>query len=230
MIGGESSEDSTLGAWSRSSTQSYAGTYSWELIGNSYACLTDNQNATDLHGLTPGKGYWFSCKLYYADPQPLKIQFQYSVNGSTFSAITFHDGNAGYAYPEDEWISINGIVELPSTATGAFIIFDDTDGTGGTYMYFDDISLYEFGDSDSGCQLVNCAVSDCTDTGVIIANSHTLVQNNQITGNTNKGLVIAAGYRNLVTGNRCYNNGADTGLANDNQDNFYDAGIDTQLG
>jgi parallel beta-helix repeat protein len=99
----------------------------------------------------------------------------------------------------------------------------------GEVCYADGLELFEFAETDSGCQLVNSSVSECTDTGVIVANNHTLIQNNQITGNVNKGLVIEAGYRNIISGNRCFNNGADTGIANDNQDNFDDAGIDTQV-
>jgi len=154
------------------------------------------------------------------------VTIQFSTDGATWT-------NKLVAYQmtiaSGSWERMVYAFELPATATGFECHINGAAVDTSKDFYFDEIHIDEVTDEDSGCQLVNSSVADCTDTGVIVATSHALIQNNQITGNTEKGLFIAAGYRNIVSGNRCFNNGADTGIANDNQDNFYDAGIDTQV-
>jgi parallel beta-helix repeat protein len=61
--------------------------------------------------------------------------------------------------------------------------------------------------------------------------SNNIVQNvkNTATSTQVVGINIASGTGNVVSANFMFNNGADTGLANDNQNNYRDAGTDTQL-
>jgi parallel beta-helix repeat protein len=230
-------------SWARSDTVAYGGTYSYKLLpdanGFGRANLVDSNGTTynDLHGLTPGKSYFIYVKAYPSGEVWPGFQIRVSLNGSSWDAAFWSQFGLTYARTAiaSQWNDVYFVLHVPLTATGVMIaplayLTDPADrGDGITCVYYDDVHIYEFDDTDSGCQLVNSSISDCTDTGVIATVSHALIQNNQITGNTKKGLVIAAGYRNIVSGNRCYNNGADTGIANDNQDNFYDAGIDTQV-
>jgi hypothetical protein len=233
MLTGETEPVLTDCTWERSNTEKYSGTYSYKLSfeGNRLysATLTDNANTNDLHGMTAGKTYLLS---FYAmhDSTGSKPFFIYTTF-AYYDSAAWTTKTAEYHNSSDvafEHFSL--IVKIPATATGAYIKLNgQSNPFAAGAIYFDDFVLYEFDDTDSGCQLVNSSISECTDIGVMIVNSHVQAQNNQITGNTNAGLVIAAGYRNIVSGNRCYNNGSDTGLANDNGDNFLDSGIDTQL-
>lgn len=231
---GETTPVLTKCSFARDSGQAYGGTYSYKITktenGASYAIcnLCDADDKADLHGLTAGKSYLWKLKVYLpsgiAVPGPTFSQF-YSTNGANWAAVNSVQPLAIY----DQWQEINNIISLPSTATGYMAyIYLSAAITLDEYIYIDDVSLYEFDETDSGCQLVNSSVADCTDVGISVINSQAIIQNNQVTGCTNQGIEVLAGYRNIVSGNRAYNNGSDTGIANDNQDNFYDAGIDTQ--
>ncbi len=93
------------------------------------------------------------------------------------------------------------------------------------------IGLYDLTGTDSGCQIINCSISDCGNIGIKVTSCQSIVQSNQITGCTNYGIYITdAAVGTMVNNNRCYNNGADTGIANTNFNNFYDGGTDTQVG
>jgi hypothetical protein len=228
--------------WVRSSTVSYSGSYSYKMEcpdpGTYLVYFTDNANTDDLHGLTAGKSYAFYLKAYIpASDAPLynpSFIFQYYNGGAWAGANgTASDRHKIPMQTLSEWHIVGGIISIPVGATGfkfslesVVTVLDPSP----IRIYVDEIQLYEFDDTDSGCQLVNSSIADNLNTGVIVANSHMLLQNNQITGNASMGCVIVAGYRNMVMGNRCFNNGADTGIANSNGNNFYDAGIDTQLG
>jgi len=220
MLDGETTPLLIDCTWERSSTQKHSGTYSYKLTSSSiegYAYFTDNASAGDMHGITAGKSYFFKCHIYNDSVTQIKIHY---------FTDTFHV--EPYITTTGEWVSVTRNIVIDPGQTRFYIgIYYEDGGAGGT-VYVDDIEMYEISETDSGCQLVNSSVADCTDTGVSVANSHAIIQNNQVTGCTNQGIEVLAGYRNIVTGNRAYNNGSDTGIANDNQDNFYDAGIDTQ--
>lgn len=69
--------------------------------------------------------------------------------------------------------------------------------------------------------------------GILEKGKYNLVSSNQIVGTTAPsgaaiGLYIASSVSTICSNNYCYNNGADTGLANTNSDNFLDEGTDTQ--
>ncbi len=211
--------------WERSSTQKYAGSYSYKLTKTSAydarAFLCDNiNNTSDMHGLTAGRACLLTSKIYNYDVDYLRW------------CIAYYDGSwhilySQYITTKGEWIDIKYLFTLPESTTGASINLYAL-GSIGQIAYADEIHVYEFDETDSGCQLVNSSISECTDTGVIVANSHAIIQNNQVTGCTNQGIIVQCGYRNLITNNRAYNNGDDAGLSNENEDNFYDAGSDTQ--
>jgi hypothetical protein len=129
----------------------------------------------------------------------------------------------------DAWQNFEVIIDIPDTATDNIVGFAAREAAAiNEVFYVDELQFYEFSVADSGCQLVNSSISECTDIGVRIANNHVIIQNTQVTGCANRGIEVAAGYRNIVSGNRAYNNGSDTDIENDNQDNFYDAGTNTQ--
>jgi len=232
MLDNETDPYLTNCTWARSSDQAYSGTYSYKLTltaGTGHVvAFYDVGSTSDMHGLTAGKTYMLTMKLYVPSGQSIHAN-------KFFIQNNYYDGSWGgkITYAKeiyDAWQTVTAITTFPVGTTGTGPWIDQYEaGTAGEFIYIDEIHMYEFDATDSGCQLVNSSVDSCTDTGVIVANSHAIIQNNQITGNTNAGLVIQAGYRNLVTNNRCYNNGSDTGLENTNGDNFYDAGIDTQL-
>ncbi|MCX6035241.1 MAG: right-handed parallel beta-helix repeat-containing protein, partial [Chloroflexi bacterium] len=219
------------GTWARSNTYSYAGTYSYKHTHNAAGVeavyFTDNINTNDLHGVTPGKIYQFKLQTRRDSADDgtgdRYVIFQY-YSGGVWSTTTFLIPDLS-----DQWVEMVGILIIPAAATGFKYGIESTQGLfdDPCIIYLDDIHLYEFDSTDSACQLVNSSVKDCTDIGIRVAANHGIIQNNQVIGNTNKGISIKAGYENLVSGNYCRDNGADTGIANANTDNFEDAGIDT---
>ncbi len=228
MVSGETVPSLIDCTWARSNAQKYAGTYSYKLTAsaaNAYARLVDGVAANDMHGLTAGKCYLLIGKVYtvFATTAP-RFLISYSTDGSTWQSAS--------AIPRgpvlNTWANIQLIVKLPTATTGVVISCVAGGEPAGHASYWDNFELYEFSDADSGLQLVNSSIADCTDIGVRVINSHAIIQNNQVTGCTNQGVEVLAGYRNIVSGNRAYNNGADAGIENANGDNFYDAGIDTQ--
>jgi len=214
----------------RSNEQSHTGTYSYKITMTSDSAgnyhLEDSDSSSDLHGLTAGKTYLVDMWVWLVSGAGEIAASEVSLRMNDSDSISQTSPRAVYG----AWQRVSLCKRFADTATGCMLYLNfNVSSKSGKSIYVDDVHVYEFDDTDSGCAIVNSSVSDCTDTGILIANSHVQVQNNQVTGNTNAGIVIAAGYRNLVTGNRCQNNGSDTGIANDNQDNFYDAGIDTNI-
>jgi hypothetical protein len=245
MFAGETAPLTVQCTWARSNTQKYAGTNSFKYTDTSgamagYASLTSSMSATNMHGLTAGKIYRFSMQMFIPSAgmlaSDIMVTFYQSINGVSWDVGGGTDTDMGWTISKqpaavyDAWQEIQFIAGLSPSATGVgFTIAVGSTAPLNSVLYVDEVVLYEYDETDQGCQLANSTVADCTDRGVLIVNSHTLIQNNQITGNTNKGLVIAAGYRNIVTGNWCFNNGADTDIANTNRNNFYDEGIATQV-
>ncbi len=215
--------------WARSDEQKRGGAYSYKLTKSEAgiqctATFADSISPGDMHGFTAGKSYLLGAWIYI----PTGIDAAH-VHITLLGNGTGNSTQQKAAALYDQWQQIKVIHRFADDTTYAYALVSFTNETTDEYIYVDDVVCYEYDDTDSGCQLANSSVDSCTDTGVIVANSHAIVQNNQITGNTNAGLVIQCGYRNLVTNNRCYNNGDDTGLGNENSDNFYDGGVDTQL-
>jgi hypothetical protein len=72
--------------------------------------------------------------------------------------------------------------------------------------------------------------------GIYVSADRVTISSNRISGvkaasSTAMGIYITSGATNtMVANNLCINNGSDTGIANTNQHNFYDAGVDTQVG
>ncbi|MDD5547158.1 MAG: right-handed parallel beta-helix repeat-containing protein [Candidatus Omnitrophica bacterium] len=234
MLNNESVPYSGSCAWARTSSAAYSGTYAYKFTAQDlfpYVWFQDNVDLDDMHGLSPGKSYLLDMMVWWPSGQDmdvdvLQIYFSYYASAMSYVIATT------YAKPiYNQWQRIRTMINVGDDATGIYLGLVPTGSYcgSGEYIYVDDISLYEFDATDSGCQLVNSSIEECAD-GVIVANSHALIQNNQVTGCKSTGITIAAGYRNIVSGNRAYNNGDDTGLSNENQHNFYDAGIDTQIG
>jgi hypothetical protein len=75
-----------------------------------------------------------------------------------------------------------------------------------------------------------------TCTGIRLASNYGIVSANRIEAVKNTGTATSVGgirtnagaTSNSLTGNYCYNNGSDAGIANTNSNNFSDAGTDTQ--
>jgi parallel beta-helix repeat protein len=222
--------------WERSNTVKYAGTYSYKFTKNvaagTPAAVYLHDSDGDMHGLTAGKSYKLKLKLYIPSGGILYTEVMALLQWSPDGMANPHGPSVvnGILPVYDAWQDVEYIIDIPSTATDNLIGFAAREAAAiNEVFYVDDLYFYEFDTTDSGCQLVNSSIADCTDKGAVVSTNQAIIQNNQITGNTNAGLVIQAGYRNLVTNNRCYNNGSDTGLENTNEDNFYDAGTDTQL-
>jgi len=92
-------------------------------------------------------------------------------------------------------------------------------------------SVYDFSTSGAGSLCCGIYLSGC---------DYSIVSNNRIESCINSGTATNAyGIRIdtslgtnasvSVTANYCYNNGSDSGIANTNSNNFYDAGTDTQV-
>lgn len=71
-------------------------------------------------------------------------------------------------------------------------------------------------------------VGSSDDTGVEAAEDYCLISDNRVEACDALGIYIG-GTGNKITNNYCYNNGSDTGIANTNEHNFNDDGIDTQI-
>jgi len=100
---------------------------------------------------------------------------------------------------------------------------------------------------DSNCKAIDLAGSTLFDGGIVSDNnisscitaSSTITKKAAISINSNRSVLTSNRVsscsmgiyikqsNNLITSNYCYNNGLDTGIANTNQNNFYDAGTDT---
>jgi parallel beta-helix repeat protein len=98
------------------------------------------------------------------------------------------------------------------------------------YFYIDNVRLYETTYENNGYIIDGTTIKDCTGDGLYVATNEARLTNLIVQGNDGKGIRIAGGTRNFVAGCACSDNGSDTGIANENQDNYYDGGIDTILG
>lgn len=81
-------------------------------------------------------------------------------------------------------------------------------------------------------QIYNLTSTDSSyPTGILLsAGDDHGITDNKIRDCEYKGIVIVSGVnRTQVKNNYCYNNGSDTGIANENGDNFSDSGTDTHL-
>lgn len=106
----------------------------------------------------------------------------------------------------------------------------------------DGISVYGvwINGGGSGCEVSNNTfynfttpgTADCI--GIRVSADNVKIFGNKIEAldtadnGTPRAIYIVSGNRNSVVSNYCYNNGSDTGIANTNNRNFYDAGTDTQ--
>jgi hypothetical protein len=88
-------------------------------------------------------------------------------------------------------------------------------------------SFYNLSTSAVAMQCHGVYLSGCTYS--IISNNKMELCKNATTAALGYGIFIESGTSISLTSNYCYNNGSDTGIANTNSNNFYDAGTDTQV-
>lgn len=98
------------------------------------------------------------------------------------------------------------------------------------------LSIYPIYISSDYVQIVGNTINTITATtassgkGVVLDGcSYCTISNNHISVCSGGGIYITSGTSNSCGSNYCYNNGSDTGIANTNQNNFYDTGTDTQV-
>lgn len=225
MLDGEATALTGNCTWARDSGQYHGGSYSYKMTASSQnettVYLVDALTGGDAHGITGGKSYLFGAWVYLASSMSNLLQLR---------VYAGPPGTTYYKYVpivQNVWQYVSMIVTPTAGTNTAYAFFYSSLMASSATCYIDDISFYEFDETNSGCQLVNSYFTG-NDYATRIFNNRVLIQNNQVTDNASAGIVIDTGTGNIVTGNRCYNNGADTGLANTNGDNFHDGGTDTQ--
>ena len=209
---GENPTTSDLTA-ARSTTEVYAGTYSFKLMDTSipnagYYYFTDNTNTNDMHGTTVRKTYRLKMQCF--------IPLADYIVGIDIRGRWYHDGawETVLFYSLDPvaaergyWFEIQVTGKAPENATGFYLEIILMSGVAANkFIYIDDVYLYEYDRENNGYMIHGCRIKENTAQGLYIASDGAQIRDNVIDNNKGVGLELY-GNKNVISNNVCTDNG-----------------------